>query len=56
MKKQSDVWVRCPKCGHKLFKKIEGEKPEGEKSSPSLNEKTVEIKCHSCKEISVIKI
>ncbi len=48
MEKERVNWVLCPECGHKLFKKIElnDDKPL----------KAIEIKCHSCKKISVIKI
>lgn len=36
-------WIRCPKCGHKLFK-YEGERTK------------LEIKCSSCKAIVEIRI
>lgn len=42
-----DGWVRCRKCGHKLFKVVQkGKEPDGK----------IEIKCHSCKEINPIII
>lgn len=41
--RNNEVWVRCPKCGHKLFKAIEPRIING-----------VEIKCHSCKNIILI--
>ena len=37
-------WELCPHCGHKLFKVID--MPDGTE---------IEIKCHSCKSIIVIK-
>lgn len=40
--KRIDNWVRCPYCGHKLFKL---------KQTENETEITIEIKCHSCKEI-----
>lgn len=44
---ERDKWCRCGKCGHKLFKvlddKIYGDVP------------FIEVKCHSCKEINVVK-
>lgn len=48
MEKERVNWVLCPECGHKLFKKIE--------FSEDKEEKKIEIKCHSCKKISVIVI
>lgn len=41
---ESGEWVRCGKCGRKLFKI--------EKNS-CLDNLEIEIKCHSCKEINV---
>lgn len=38
-----EEWVRCPKCGHKLFRIL---RPCGAESVPSI-----EIKCSSCKAI-----
>lgn len=38
-------WVRCPNCGHKLFRK--------KKSSKQIE---IEIKCSSCKKILEVKI
>lgn len=46
-KRKTDDWVRCPKCGHKLFRKI------GNKSDSEIK---IEIKCHSCKEITEIAL
>ena len=50
---RNDSWVRCPECRHKLFKMAEG----GE-ASPSSEEKkvSIEIKCQSCKKISVLQL
>lgn len=39
MQNMIDTWVRCPKCGHKLFKGATG---------------WHEVKCHSCKTITEI--
>lgn len=38
------LWVRCPKCQHKLFKADTESRAE------------VEIKCHSCKTVSEISV
>lgn len=43
--RSNDEWVRCKKCGHKLFRII----------NPEYNA-VVEIKCHSCKELNVVRI
>lgn len=44
--KTKDEWVRCTKCGHKLFKTAE----------PNKRGVYIEIKCHSCKEIQKIEL
>lgn len=44
--KREAKWVRCRRCGHKLMKVID----------TNTDSKTVEIKCSSCKEITVIEI
>jgi len=38
--KIEDNWARCGKCGHKLFRIVEGEVG------------SIEVKCHSCKEVN----
>ena len=43
------IWVRCPNCNHRLAKVVG--KWDGSNSFPAI-----EIKCHSCKEISYIMI
>lgn len=43
-------WCRCTRCGHKLAR-IVGRFPEGHRKMPAM-----EIKCHSCKQISYIMI
>lgn len=49
-------WVRCPSCGHKLFK-LFSDSPmitistEAEGFPDVANENLMEIKCHSCKEL-----
>ena len=43
-------WVRCSKCGHKLFK-INTEMPMFEILN-DLDRLQIEIKCHSCKTIN----
>ena len=45
--RNADEWVRCKKCGHKLFKVISRE--------TSDKRVVMEVKCHSCKEINIIK-
>ena len=45
-----DKWVRCPNCGHKLFrivKDIDIDKAEKNR---------LEVKCHSCKSIVEVDI
>ena len=44
--KQEIKWIRCKKCGHKLLKVVDVKE----------NSKTIEIKCSSCKTISVVEI
>ena len=46
--KEKDNWQKCPKCGHKLFKKID--------INDDKNKKIIEIKCHSCKKITLISL
>ena len=53
MKKQNDDWVRCPNCKHKLFKMVEGGKPSAIGGKDTVS---IEIKCQSCKEISVLHL
>lgn len=36
-------WCRCPKCGHKLFKYMDGKA-------------TLNIKCSSCKAVVTIEL
>lgn len=48
-RKDSEGWVRCPNCGHKLFLQVEAPKGDGDAA-------IIEIKCHSCKAISVVKL
>ena len=43
LEKEKDNWVRCPNCGHKLFKAVEPKLIDG-----------IEIKCHSCKKIVIV--
>ena len=43
--KQEVRWIRCKKCGHKLMKVLD-----------NANKTTIEIKCSSCKAITVIDI
>lgn len=43
-------WCRCGRCGHKLAR-IVGKFPQGQHKMPAM-----EIKCHSCKQISYIMI
>lgn len=38
-------WIRCKNCGHKLMKVLD-----------NTNKTTIEIKCSSCKAITVIDI
>lgn len=45
-----DGWCRCGRCGHKLAR-IVGKFPQGHHKMPAM-----EIKCHSCKQISYIMI
>ena len=40
-------WVRCGRCGHKLFQYIGDLEITGPMRPP-----TISIKCHSCKEIN----
>ena len=54
-------WVKCPNCGHKLFKVLSEEPLAISVSSrtfvdglPLISEGSIEIKCHSCKEIVTI--
>ena len=39
----TENWVRCKKCGHKLFK------------ADGAGNVTIEVKGHSCKEINIVK-
>lgn len=39
-----DIWVRCPVCRHKLFKKL------------VAGDALIEIKCSSCKSITVLSL
>lgn len=41
-----DGWVRCGNCRHKLMKVVGATK--------SSSDCSVEIKCHSCKEINTV--
>lgn len=47
MEKKEEYWVRCKRCGHKLFKIVD--RLENVKGC-------LEIKCHSCKELNLIVI
>lgn len=47
-KQREYMWVRCPHCGHKLFKITNTDGVEIHEST----EFGIEIKCHSCKWIS----
>ena len=54
-------WVRCPNCGHKLFKVISENSvtaiiPVKEHFDEFAGDfdKHIEIKCHSCKEIVIV--
>lgn len=38
---RNEQWVRCPQCGHKLFRLVRNQGYATE----------IEIKCHSCKAI-----
>ena len=60
-KKGRSSWVRCPNCGHKLFKMFSEEPIMVSVSSrdfvgglPHISNSSIEIKCHSCKEIVTI--
>ena len=48
-REENGTWIRCPRCGHKLARVIG--QWDGQNVFPAL-----EIKCHSCKEISYIMI
>ena len=52
--KSTENWVRCPNCGHKLFKVVGGEKPSA--TDRGSDPVTIEIKCHSCKGVSIIEM
>ena len=47
MTRNNDTWVRCPECGHKLFKIVRNGSGEAVQ---------IETKCHSCKNIITIEI
>ena len=54
-------WLKCPNCGHKLFKVISEEPITISISSrdfvggfPHISNGSIEIKCHSCKEIVTV--
>ena len=52
-------WVKCPNCGHKLFRVFSDEPMMlvsigSLDGTPYLHEGSIEIKCHSCKKIVVI--
>lgn len=49
-------WVRCPKCGHKLFRVMTPSTIIHEYRMGVRGEHLIEIKCHSCKEISEISV
>lgn len=38
---RNEQWVRCPQCGHKLFRLVQNQGDATE----------IEIKCHSCRSI-----
>lgn len=38
-------WCNCPNCNHKLFR-----------YNPERGTATIEIKCHSCKGIALVKL
>lgn len=42
----TERWVRCPECTHKLFKMAEGES----------NNISINIKCSSCKRVMTVLI
>lgn len=44
VRRDKEGWIRCGKCGHKLFRITCG--CEGGQSP------VIEIKCHSCKELN----
>lgn len=46
-KSTKDKWARCPLCGHKLFKIVDTNQDKKVR---------LEVKCHSCKGVSEIKI
>ncbi len=46
-KTESDRWIRCSNCGHKLMKVIDAKSNDTTK---------VEIKCSSCKAVTIISI
>lgn len=62
--REEGKWVRCPSCGHKLFKLISKNPVCLEVSilqmidgMPDVNSAdSLEIKCHSCKKIVKIEI
>lgn len=41
---RNEQWVRCPQCGHKLFRLVQN---HGYATD-------IEIKCHSCKSVVLI--
>lgn len=49
-KNRNDEWVRCTKCGHKLFRYIY-RKDENQKK-----DNVIEIKCHSCKTLNEVAL
>lgn len=47
-------WVKCPYCGHKLFKAVSVNPMLTREHVGDLAEGDIEIKCHSCKGIVAV--
>lgn len=50
------TWVKCPVCGHKLFKISGAFTPLTVVAGEQTTTADIEVKCHSCKDIVNITI
>ena len=55
-KSRTDKWIRCPNCGHKLFKEMSGPFAISVSIDEVRVDSILETKCHSCKKIVSVSI